>query len=777
MHDTLGPHGYPEHDQVQELVCGGVTQIGKTMFKVVLMHANKYCGMFTIIVTTTVRNARSLSGKINEALGFNPLVSEESALHAKYIGDYRQVEPLVQHLQRGGALVVNDTASAIRKAIRIIQAIRGVHPDEIVPGYCHHFSLILDEADAMKRTASDEKNLQIEDGLDKLRGYPDMVEAGHKLFTRILPPSLTVSISATLIPIILEMKIARQADRLREEVLAALQKNMFLCKTPKTYQGVKDLFVLRDAEGHTVFLDHEDLNHRNAYCFDDAGKVQMVFDDALKPAAPGASGPRRGVLLLFIANMRVTAQDNVHNAANQVREEYPSMATIVITGAGIELTFPSDTRIQGRTKMTHNELKNLLCHEKGGTPSVGDVIEHIDNHELLGLCVPVAVLGYSQMIRGDSFRSNLRVPTNLVLSLGLGQSIDRLLQAAGRATFKGRELLIENGFVGMDEASNQVGKTVILTQARDYDSAVAYNEFQEAICQMLRRGCNLLEILSSATTFNWQANFLGYNRRPVGNNKRNLELRDALESSFEETPHGAALGEAYLRRRMLVSMPRHLMMIAGKAEVTTPMQAKDFKTYLQSEEFKDNDFTPDQLRTNQLGTYLLRLWWHHFLERRRVQGAPGSKVLYEYWDPRHLALGPVPEERRRRVRQRGQEATSGGAESSRVRRASAARRQSLSYPLAAPHLREQVLGAWQEIKKHLKGISMPRGRVGRFAVCIRVDGEKLNIGTYPNIKEAANAYDECARTHEMPVNFKRRGSTDVSSNPHPLEWFEEKLNF
>mmetsp|Transcript_19858 Transcript_19858/g.55233 ORF Transcript_19858/g.55233 Transcript_19858/m.55233 type:complete len:1002 (-) Transcript_19858:350-3355(-) len=790
---ALGEAFYPSYDVVPELVCGGVTQIGKTMFKVVLMFANQHCAMFTVIVTATVRNARALKVKINKALGFIEGTTDESCLHAKYIGDCRQTEKLLMHLRRGGCVVVNDTPAAIRRVIRLIQSIRGV-PAWAKKDLCHRFVLIIDEADAMKRTASDQPNLKIEDGMEKLRGYKEMGRGGHALVDCIDAPSVTVSISATLIPIMLEMKVAMQSGNLQAEVLAELQKNMFICKSARTYQGVKDLFVARDSEGHPLFLEHDDLTHHNAYCFDNRGKVKMMLEDALQHPV-GRDRPRDGVLFLFIANMRVTAQQNVHIAAKEIREEYPNVATVVVTGTGVTLTFPEGAG-NGRNLLSHDELKALLC-PGGGVPSIGDVLQYIDEEERsgLGMRTPVVVLGYSQMIRGDSFRSNERVPTHEVLSLGLGHSIDRMIQATGRATFNGREKLIRNGFVGEDEDGNRVGKTLILTQARDYDSAVAYVKFQDKMCEMLQAGCSLMDILSAETGFDWDVNFLGSNRRPIANTKRNQELRRALESRFNTPPLGAALGETYLRRRMLVSMPRHLMTIANSCHVTAPLTSADFKKFLQTEEFKEYSLTSDQLRISHLGSYLLKLWKHGFLERRRLPGL-GSHVQYEYWDCNHITPEPIADEvvprppvrQRRRITVRGASNSSqsastpadGEAEEAHPRRSRASmagRAPRKIYPLAAVHLREQVLRAWLEVKPHLTGVSMTNRRVGKFEANMSIGGEKLHIGIYASALDAAIAYDEVARVRMKPVNFLRPGSGESSKNQHGMEWFVQKFAF
>lgn len=52
----------------------------------------------------------------------------------------------------------------------------------------------------------------------------------------------------------------------------------------------------------------------------------------------------------------------------------------------------------------------------------------------------------SMMIRGESFRSDYRVPTHMVHCMTNAQSIDRLVQSTGRATFLGKDFLARNGF-------------------------------------------------------------------------------------------------------------------------------------------------------------------------------------------------------------------------------------------------------------------------------------------------------------------------------------------
>ncbi len=90
------------------------------------------------------------------------------------------------------------------------------------------------------------------------------------------------------------------------------------------------------------------------------------------------------------------------------------------------------------------ELLTLMEHG-GDIPSAKDKSASLGR--LPWMCdSPFAVIGYSMMIRGDSFRSNYRVPTHMVNHLSKAMSVDRLVQSAGRATFQGKKFLQDNGF-------------------------------------------------------------------------------------------------------------------------------------------------------------------------------------------------------------------------------------------------------------------------------------------------------------------------------------------
>ena len=86
---------------------------------------------------------------------------------------------------------------------------------------------------------------------------------------------------------------------------------------------------------------------------------------------------------------------------------------------------------------------------------------------------PVAIFGYSMMVRGTSFRPDWsckfqRTPTHIVLWMGPGMSIEKMVQALGRATHV--------------HGSNRHGDTVkVLTTQANLESAKLYPELMQEI--------------------------------------------------------------------------------------------------------------------------------------------------------------------------------------------------------------------------------------------------------------------------------------------------------
>ena len=108
--------------------------------------------------------------------------------------------------------------------------------------------------------------------------------------------------------------------------------------------------------------------------------------------------------------------------------------------------------------------------------SIGDLLDDVEKSRG---DAPVAIFGYSQMIRGESFRNNRRVPTHIIVALGGAQTVDKLVQCVGRASGEFRTQLRRNGFPN--------GVTLLMPYS-DYDAVKAYLKFQQEVVKLQEGG-------------------------------------------------------------------------------------------------------------------------------------------------------------------------------------------------------------------------------------------------------------------------------------------------
>jgi hypothetical protein len=124
----------------------------------------------------------------------------------------------------------------------------------------------------------------------------------------------------------------------------------------------------------------------------------------------------------------VYAEGNVQQKAERIQEKYAghgkNVVVITYTGKCISKRLPGG--------------KHWIAYDKG--ISIGNVIEEVDQQQ--GLHMPIMIFGFTKMRRGVSYRSNQRVPTHLVISLGRGHNAMNVIQAMGRATFKGKTQVV-----------------------------------------------------------------------------------------------------------------------------------------------------------------------------------------------------------------------------------------------------------------------------------------------------------------------------------------------
>ncbi|EKX36854.1 hypothetical protein GUITHDRAFT_117023 [Guillardia theta CCMP2712] len=522
-----------EGGDLPEIIAGGVTQNGKTKIKVLGIITAGLLGIGTILLSTTHRGVQTLTDKINAELG--RLVDKKLGIECICLTAVQRPTAypgiLLKYLQTG-CCTLPDSAYRIRQMCSILQQ---TNPAE------YPCQLIMDEADSFYRNrralvgADDEESLcrrqsritQLEEALDQLRGVAHLV--------------LRWNVSATLVPVFLHLQDKRGGVD---------TQSILYTKPEGDYIGVVDFKPLV-VDGEEQFIEYGDLKPSNLYCND-------LTDEMFRQAFSKDKS-----LTLVMNNSRVNAINNVFDLATSLQRDYPHVAALVIVGGPRGISYfppPAPKAPLNGPAPSKDELNTKP------QISVSQAIEMVDRHA--GLDTPLVIVGYSQMIRGDSFRSSLRVPTHLICALGTAMSIEKMVQAMGRATYQ-NSTLESNGF----------SHVTVLTYAMDYDTAQAYPQWLLEMETKLAEGMMLPEALSSSAQYTDKANFTFRQRKPIGQKKDML----SLDVSYSRPQPGQErAGRRWLDRRMR-SNP-----VASKLIELAKRHAESFESYMQ--ELTEDDF-------------------------------------------------------------------------------------------------------------------------------------------------------------------------------------------
>jgi hypothetical protein len=404
--------------EVVEQVAGGYTQTGKTAFKAALAIMGKLSGVATIVITTVIDNRRKLVHDLKEnyfaglPLNYRPEcldISDTIEDQERITHPDRLKRCIVNH----GVIVVNLTGGAIKKVRKVISELRG-------GGVSAHFSLVKDESDTMDRTPDDGQRLVLEIELERLMGKSklDSCDGGLKFGS----PLLILNVSATLVPVFLRIhregktKIGVYAVRPEVEV----------------YSGLDNM--------EPSFLGDKELQLRNEYW---SRRIEHLYRDAHPELK---EDQRDGILLLDAVNPRVNVDRSIMNRADKVSSLYSRFTVVAIWGGGgIKVKLPGKswmTKENGKllewceaqlSKKIDVDSSNGSDDDETMLPTdpepepVGGRISHAPSSsrkrgrttvkftisQVLtailtseGIRSPIAVIGYSRLLRGDSFRTD-----------------------------------------------------------------------------------------------------------------------------------------------------------------------------------------------------------------------------------------------------------------------------------------------------------------------------------------------------------------------------------
>eukprot|EP00960_Hanusia_phi_P040472 754455-Hanusia_phi.AAC.6 len=508
-----------EEGDLPEIIAGGVTQNGKTKIKVLAIITAGLLGVGTILLSTTHRGVESLTKKIDKEL--TQLVDKKLGICCIPLTSIHKPEAhagVVIKFLESGCCTVPDTAHRIKQMYSILRQTRPAD---------NPCQLIMDEADAFYRN----------------RKNPIRLEQALSCLCRTAHLVLRWNVSATLVPVFLHLQDKR----------GGLDTDSILYTKPEgDYIGVEDFKPLC-IDGEDQFLDYGDLKPSNLYSNELTDKLyQQAFS-------------KDKSLTLVIANSRVNAVNNVHDLAKSLRRRFPHIAALVVVGGSQGLTYYPPVAPRAPTNGRAPSKEDLNPKPQ---LSVSKAIEMIDKH--VGIDTPLVIVGYSQMIRGDSFRSPLRVPTHILCALGTAMSIEKMVQAMGRATYQ-NSTLQTNGFSHVS----------VLTYPTDFDTAQAYPRWLMEMQSKLRDGMTLTEALSSSTMYTDRANFTFRQRKSIGQKKDclSLEVCYSLPQRGQERP-----GRLWLDKRVRTNP------VASKLIDLAKKHAESWESFVH-EELRKDEFT------------------------------------------------------------------------------------------------------------------------------------------------------------------------------------------
>eukprot|EP00960_Hanusia_phi_P062692 765232-Hanusia_phi.AAC.9 len=440
-----------------EILAGGSTQNGKTAIKKAISWTNGRSGVTTIIISSTKRGTSSIAKKFFK----DEQRDGKRVWPLPYMICLSESRPCTntirEVLRRGGIVLCHDAPS------RIDQISDALNDPEMrkIP-----LVIILDEADSFLRR--EDQSTKLEKALKRL------FATGRVL--------IIYNVTATMLPVLLHMKMDGREIGANSFIVTECRSN---------YVGPDSFFPLQH-KGKDVFLDPENEERSER-------AMNLLYEQAFK---------KKGSETLVITDRTI---ERMEQRADGVQKMYPHVAVMIVTNNGISLRPPLKPMFRGLTleHVTSEELEGLK------TWSAADVINFVDNR--FQIETPLVIFGYGLMIRGDSFVSKQRVPDHIICRMGPKISIEKLVQACGRATYQ-------------RQATNcnieDEKRVTILTYPLDYISVRAYPHFMAELQEKLRQpGMTLAKALSPEETYSHKANFMPPGQeRSIGQVRDNLRL-------------------------------------------------------------------------------------------------------------------------------------------------------------------------------------------------------------------------------------------------------------
>lgn len=198
----------------------------------------------------------------------------------------------------------------------------------------------------------------------------------------------------------------------------------------------------------------------------------------------------------------VALKDKANGVQKLYRKRGKLLIVITFSGSGIYVKFPVEIDpIDSQSiddEESEEESSESIDDEQSEGKSgewrkwhnsvIGTLLQYIDDK--CGLVVPVLIVAYTKMCRGISFRSDGRVPTHMLMSLGRGHNASTIVQTLGRSTFNGKQILNANGF----------DSVTVLATANDYTMCHKMQAYIDTIYERIQLGDTFAEAVTGAVS-------------------------------------------------------------------------------------------------------------------------------------------------------------------------------------------------------------------------------------------------------------------------------------
>ena len=416
--------------QGESVLAYAPTQAGKTGYKAVEIACMLTMAVHVVLVTKGKKECEELSSKLAKYLDASTKGSVfENQINCVYESSKEIITSnWSEGLFKSFCLIIPDTHNQIGLAEHVTTETKALFT---YVGLRFCFSLIMDECDAIEKRshACDEKN---EQAMERLK---------------MVGPICETRVTATPMPVLMHY-----LENQENNILPTL----FPIKPNANYVGVKSLQA-PESNGKEPFLDVASLE-KGFFCEcyllwpgekenKRSNKPLFRTDTLLKAKKFNGRKKKRtipfwnhqcnqlidtvfeerergckGHLVLVGTSPWVERPGNIFEQATYVQDLYYSLGkrfiAVCVNAEDISYRYPGQK--YGRK-----------CY---GKRSICDFLNAVDNDKRFGLDMPVLIFGYNKLKRSISYRSDQRVPTQVIMYHRKGQSIENVRQAVGRVS-------------------------------------------------------------------------------------------------------------------------------------------------------------------------------------------------------------------------------------------------------------------------------------------------------------------------------------------------------